>query len=81
MVTTIEAHMFCNDSDGKERYGTAIASLGIDPKKVTEKYLEPLEQEFGCVFQKGELLIWVQESQEKAEYIIETLRKRHFPFG
>jgi|GEM_PF-1095363 hypothetical protein len=72
--------VFCNDSEGKKRYGTVIASLGIDPKKVTEKYLESLTKEFGCVFERGELLLWVQETEERAEQIFEILRKRHFPF-
>ena len=38
--------MFSNESEGKKRYGTVIASLGIDPNKVTEKYLESLTKEF-----------------------------------
>jgi hypothetical protein len=70
---------FFNDDDGQERYGTVIASLGLDPKKVTEGYLDALKKEFGCVFEKGQLLIWVQESEERAEQIFEILRKRHFP--
>ena len=70
---------FNNDSEGNERYGTVIASLGIDPKKVTEPYLESLSKEFGCVFEKGELLLWVQDTEERAEQIFEILRKRHFP--
>jgi len=72
--------VFYNDSEGKKRYGTVIASLGIDPNKVTEKYLASLTQEFGCVFERGELLLWVQETEERAEEVFEILRKRHFPF-
>lgn len=70
---------FFNDADGQQRYGTVIASLGLDPKKVTDGYLDSLKKEFGCVFEKGQLLIWVQESEERAEQIFEILRKRHFP--
>ena len=71
---------FFNDSEGKERYGTVMASLGIDPKKVTPEYLKALSKEFGCLFDRGESLIWVQESEERAEQIFEILRKRYFPF-
>ena len=70
---------FFNDADGKERYGTLIASLGLDPKKVTLQYLKALTNEFGCDFERGESLIWVQESEERAEQIFEILRKRYFP--
>jgi hypothetical protein len=72
--------VFYNESEGKQRYGTVIASLGIDPNKITEKYLESLTREFGCVFERGELLLWVQETEDRAEQIFDTLRKRHFPF-
>ena len=72
--------MFCNESEGKKRYGTVIASLGIDPNKMTEAYLESLMKEFGCVFERGELLLWVQETEERAGQIFDTLRKRYFPF-
>ncbi|MGB6063724.1 MAG: hypothetical protein WBG50_02885 [Desulfomonilaceae bacterium] len=72
--------VFFNDSDGKVRYGTVIASLGIDPKIVTGKYLESLCAEFGCIFEKGELLLWVQATEERADQIFEILRKRYFPF-
>lgn len=71
---------FFNDTDGKERYGTVIASLGLDPKRVTPEYLNALTKEFGCDFEKGESLIWVQESEERAEQIFEILRRRYFPF-
>ncbi len=70
---------FFNDTDGQQRYGTVIASLGLDPKKITERYLEALKKEFGCIFERGELLLWVQEVEERAEQIFEILRKRHFP--
>jgi hypothetical protein len=72
--------VFLNESDGKKRYGTVIASLGIDPNKLTDKYLESLAKEFGCVFERGDLLLWVQETEERAEHIFDILRKRHFPF-
>ncbi len=49
--------VFYNESEGKKRYGTVIASLGIDPKKMTEKYMESLTKEFGCVFERGELTL------------------------
>ena len=68
-----------NDADGQQRYGTVIASLGLDPEKLTEHYLEALNKEFGCTFERGELLLWVQESEERAEQIFEILRKQHFP--
>jgi hypothetical protein len=70
---------FFNDTDGKERYGTVMASLGLDPKKVTLEYLKALTKEFGCDFERGESLIWVQESEQRAEQIFEILRKRYFP--
>jgi hypothetical protein len=72
--------VFYNESDGKKRYGTVIASLGIDPEKVTESHLKSLTNEFGCVFEKGELLLWVQETEERAEEVFEILRKRHSSF-
>ncbi len=68
-----------NDSDGQQRYGTVIAALGLDPKKITERYLEALKKEFGCTFERGDLLLWVQAPEERAEHIFETIRKRHFP--
>ena len=71
---------FHNDGQGKQRYGTVIAALGIDPKNVTQNYLESLTKEFGCIFEKGESLLWVQASEERAEQLFEILRKRHFPF-
>lgn len=73
--------VFYNESEGRKRFGTVIASLGIDPTKITAKYVEALTDEFGCVFERGDLLLWVQETEERAEQIFETLRKRHFPFG
>jgi hypothetical protein len=72
--------VFYNESEGKKRYGTVIASLGIDPKKVNQRYLDALTKEFGCVFERGELLLWVQETEDRAEHIFEVLRKRNFPF-
>ncbi len=72
--------MFLNESEGRKRYGTVIASLGIDPKSVTQKYLDALTKEFECLFERGELLLWVQATEERADQIFEILRKRHFPF-
>ena len=69
-----------NGSEGKERYGTVIASLGLDPKKVTREFLRSLEREFGCSFERGESLIWVQENEERAEQIFDTLGKKYFLF-
>ena len=71
---------FRNDSEGKERYGAVIASLGLDPKKVTPEFLRSLEKEFGCPFERGESLIWVQENEERAEQIFDTLGKKYFLF-
>jgi len=71
---------FHNDGQGKRRYGTVIAALGIDPKNVTQKYVESLTKEFGCIFEKGESLLWVQAGEERAEQLFEILRRRHFPF-
>jgi hypothetical protein len=71
---------FRNDIEGKERYGTVIAALGLDPKKVTPEFLKSLEKEFGCPFERGESLIWVQETGERAEQIFDTLTKKYFPF-
>jgi hypothetical protein len=42
--------------------------------------MESLEKEFGCVFEKGELLIWVETNAERAEQIFDSLRKRHSSF-
>jgi hypothetical protein len=72
--------MFCNESGGKKRYGTVIASLGIDPKKMTQAYLDSLTKEFGCVFERGELILWVQETEDRAGQIFDILRRRYFPF-
>ena len=44
--------VFCNKDEGNERHGTVIEALGINPKTLTIKYLESLEKEFGCVFEK-----------------------------
>ncbi|MGA8833790.1 MAG: hypothetical protein WB554_19485, partial [Desulfomonilaceae bacterium] len=71
---------FSNKDEGNERHGTVIAALGINPKNLTEKYLELLAKEFGCTFEKGELLIWVETNEERAEQIFETLRKRNSLF-
>jgi hypothetical protein len=71
---------FRNDVEGKERYGTVIASLGLDPQKVTPEFLKSLEKEFGCPFERGESLIWAQETEERAEQIFDTLAKKYFPF-
>lgn len=71
---------FRNDIEGKERYGTVIAALGLDPKKVTPEFLKSLEKEFGCPFERGKSLIWVQETEERAEQIFDTLAKKYFPF-
>ena len=71
---------FSNKDEGNERYGAVIAALGINPKKLTEKYLESLTKEFGCAFEKGDLLIWVEANEERAEQIFETLRKRNCLF-
>jgi hypothetical protein len=71
---------FFNDTEGKERYGTVMASLGLDPKKVTPEFLKSLEKEFGCPFERGESLIWVQETEERAEQIFDSLSKKYFPF-
>lgn len=72
--------VFCNKEEGMERHGTVIAALGIDPRTLTEKFLKSLEKEFGCPFEKGELLIWVEASEERAEEIFEILRKRNARF-
>ena len=72
--------VFCNKDEGNERHGTVIEALGINPKTLTIKYLESLEKEFGCVFEKGELLIWVETNAERAEQIFDYLRKKHSSF-
>ncbi len=69
--------VFYNGEAGRDRYGTVIAALGIDPKTVTDEFLASLKREFGCPFDKGELLIWVEASEERAEEIFEILRKRN----
>jgi hypothetical protein len=38
-------------------------------------------KEFGCVFEKGELLIWVETNDERAEQIFDSLRKRNCAFS
>jgi len=68
---------FSNKNEGNERHGTVIAALGINPKKLTGIYLESLTREFGCAFEKGDLIIWVEASEQRAEQIFETLRKRN----
>lgn len=72
--------VFYNEEEGRERHGTVIAALGIDPQALTEKLLKSLEKEFGCPFEKGELLVWVEASEERAEEIFEILRKRNARF-
>ncbi|MDA8407527.1 MAG: hypothetical protein M0T73_11825 [Deltaproteobacteria bacterium] len=72
---------FSNKDGGNERHGTVIAALGINPEILTEKYLQFLKQEFGCTFEKGESLIWVEANEERAEQIFETIRKRNSLFG
>jgi hypothetical protein len=71
---------FSHKENGSKRHGTVIASLGINPCKVTDDYLKALEREFGCNFEAGELLVWVEAGEEKAEKIFETLRRRNSPF-
>jgi hypothetical protein len=66
--------VFYNESEGKKRYGTVIASLGIDPKKMTENYLEYLKKEFGCVFERGNYCCKCK-TEEKAEQVFDILRK------
>ena len=72
--------VFCNKEAGNERHGTVIEALGINPSTLTDKHLESLAKEFGCVFEKGELLIWVETDAERAEQIFDSLRKRHSSF-
>jgi hypothetical protein len=72
--------VFCNKDEGNERHGTVIEALGINPKTLTINYLQSLEKEFGCVFEKGELLIWVETNAERAEQIFDSLRKRNCSF-
>ncbi|MFH1116687.1 MAG: hypothetical protein V1792_22455 [Pseudomonadota bacterium] len=69
--------VFYNKEAGRDRHGTVIAALGIDPKKLTDKVLASWEKEFGCPFERGDLLIWVEASEERAEEIFEKLRKRN----
>ncbi|MGC8660738.1 MAG: hypothetical protein ACP5U1_16870 [Desulfomonilaceae bacterium] len=71
---------FSNNDDGNERHGTVIAALGINPNMLTESYLDSLSKEFGCRFEKGELLIWVEASEDRADQIFETLRRRNSIF-
>lgn len=72
--------VFCNLEDGRERHGTVIASLGINPKTMSDGFLAALEKEFGCPFDRGELLIWVEASEQRAEEIFEILRRRNAPY-
>lgn len=72
--------VFCNKDREQERHGTVIEALGINPKTLTNNYLESLEKEFGCGFERGELLIWVEANAERAEQIFDSLRKRHSSF-
>ncbi|MFA6222623.1 MAG: hypothetical protein WC647_09955 [Desulfomonilaceae bacterium] len=72
--------VFSHQDEENERHGTVIASLGMNPSKITGNYLESLEREFGCAFERGDLLIWVEANEERAEQIFETLRKRNCPF-
>lgn len=71
---------FSYKDDGNERHGTVIASLGLNPRKLTGEYLKSLEREFGCAFEIGELLIWVEASEERADQVFEILRRRNSPF-
>ncbi len=68
---------FSHKENGAERHGTVIASLGIDPAKISGDYLKALEIEFGCIFETGQLLVWVEAEEEKAEQIFDTLRRRN----
>jgi len=72
--------VFVNTNDGRERHGTVITALGIDPKTLTSECLEALGKEFGCTFERGDLLIWIEASEERAEHIFEILRNRYSPW-
>jgi hypothetical protein len=72
--------VFSNNEQGHVRHGTVILALGINPKNLTEKSLELLAKEFGCAFEKGELLIWVEATEQRAEQIFDILRKRNALF-
>jgi len=71
---------FSHKNNGNERHGTVIAALGLNPSQLTSGHIKNLEKEFGCAFETGELLIWVEASEERAEQIFDTLRRRHSPF-
>lgn len=71
---------FAHKENGAKRHGTVIASLGIDPTRLSEDYLKALKSEFGCNFEAGQLLIWVEADEEQAEQIFETLRRRNSPY-
>jgi hypothetical protein len=69
---------FSHKGDGVKRYGTVIAALGIDPEHLTPGHLKLLEKEFGCLFEKGQMLIWVEADESRADEIFEILRRRNF---
>ncbi len=68
---------FSHKENGARRHGAVIASLGIDPAKINGDYLKALENEFGCNFETGQLLVWVEAEEERAEQIFDTLRRRN----
>ena len=71
---------FSNGQNGTRRHGTVIASLGIDPTKLNKEYLAELEAEFGCNFEIGQLLVWVEADEERADDIFDILRRRNSPY-
>jgi hypothetical protein len=76
----VKEMVFAYKEQGNERHGTVMASLGMNPGKVTTEYLKSLEREFGCAFESGELLIWVEANEDQAEQIFDTLRRRNSPY-
>lgn len=71
---------FLHKENENVRYGTVISALGINPTSLTQKALQSWEKEFGCKFEKGDLLIWVEANEEQADQIFDLLRKRNFHF-
>lgn len=71
---------FSHRENGAKRHGTVMAALGMDPARFNEDYILSLKREFGCNFETGQLLIWVEADEEKAEKIFETLRRRNSPY-
>jgi hypothetical protein len=69
---------FSHKGDGSKRYGTVIAALGIDPEELTPSKLALLEKEFGCSFERGQMLIWIECEEHRAEQIFDILRRRNF---